>query len=54
MKYLIKKRFYRIEYNQKRQSHKLKTFEEGTYITERMYNLLKKESQKQYITIIND
>ena len=53
MKFQVKKRYHRFEYNPKRRSHKLKTYEVGDFITKGEYDRLKKSSKTNFIEVIN-
>ena len=53
MKYRVKQKYHRFEYNQKRQSHKLKTYEVGDFISQSEYDRLKESSKTNFIEVIN-
>ena len=53
MRYLVKQRYHRFEYIQKRQAHKLKTYEVGDFITAQEYDRLRKSSKTNFIEVID-
>jgi len=53
MKYQVRERFHKFEYNPKRQSHKLKTYEVGDFISQFEYDRLKQSSKTNFIEVIN-
>ena len=53
MRYRVVQRYHLFEYNAKRQSHKLKTYEVGDFISQQEYDRLKPSSKANFIEVIN-
>ena len=53
MRYQVVERYHLFEYNPKRRSHKIKTYEVGDFISKREYDRLKPSSKSNFIEVIN-